>query len=94
MPSEGLLSEYADLLHIRERAARRDRAITGGVFLLFFSLSIVQGLLTGILGRAAYLVILLVTLFGLSFVFAWCRLEMIRGNLALLEEIDRRFGRG
>ncbi len=93
MPLEGPLSEYAGLLRIRNRAARRDRTITGAVFLLFFTLSIAQGLLTGIPGRSAYPAIALLTVFGLSFVLAWARLETIRGNLALLDVMERHAGR-
>lgn len=89
MTPDYALSQHAALLRIRESAARRDRWISGGIFLIFFALSIAQGLLFGTQGRSTYLLIALVTVFGLSFIMTWARLEVIQGDLALLEVLER-----
>jgi hypothetical protein len=77
------LSQYTSLLRIRQTARRRDARITGGVFLMSVLATMALGLLGDLSGRAVYLLMGILIAFGVSFLMAWVRLEIVTSNLEL-----------
>ncbi len=80
-------SNYLFLLKIRRTARLRDTRLLGVVSLLAFLATIGFGLVTGLGGREVYLVVGLDVMFGLAFLMAWTRLEIINASIELLENL-------
>jgi hypothetical protein len=81
-------TNYLTLLKIRHSARKRDAIFTGIVFLLSILGTAMIGLVNGLGSREVYLVVLLNICFGISFVFAWARLEIINANIDLVSNIQ------
>lgn len=83
------LSQYTTLLRIRHKARRRDALVSGGIFLVSAWVTIALGLLSELQGREIYLITGLVSIFGLSFVMTWVRLEIIKNALEFADYLQR-----
>ena len=83
------LAHYSALLQIRRRAGRRDVTIAGGVFLVTVLATASLGLLGGIGGRSAYLVVAIEVALGLGFVTTWVRLAINRALIELVDHLQR-----
>lgn len=81
------LENYLALVTIRQKAARRDTFIAGGVFLVSCITLIAVGMLGRLSGRALYLVIAMVMSFGFTFLAAWVKLEIIKGSIELINNL-------
>ena len=81
------LHNHIALLSIREAARRRDTFIAGAVFALAFASLFALAMLDRLAGRELGLTVVLTTLFGVSFLMAWVRLEVAKGLLELSSEI-------
>ncbi len=82
------INNYSSLLKIRLSAFRRNTMITGGVFLVSVFATLVIGLLTGLSGRSVYLIIAMNLAFGLGFITSWVRLEVIKGSIELIDNLQ------
>ena len=81
------VTNYQDLLTIRRSARRRDATIMGAIFLLSLISTIGIGLVSGLGDREVYLVTAMNVVFGIAFVMAWVRLEIIQGVIDLLNNL-------
>jgi MFS family permease len=88
------LEGYLGLLRIRRVAMHRNTIIAGGVFLVMALAALAFGLLGGINGRSAYLVWAVVMAIGLSFLSAWVRLEIVKAQMELVDNLQRAIGDG
>jgi len=82
------LENYLTLLSIRRAGRRRDTIIAGGIFLLSFISLIALGLLDRLSGRSLYLVSALVVVFGIGYLMAWIKLEIVKGTIELIGNIE------
>jgi hypothetical protein len=82
------LGNYKALLVIRRAARQRDTMITGGIFLVAFISTIVLGMLDKLTGRSLYLVTAMIVCFGLGFLATWVKLEIIKGSIELIDNLD------
>jgi hypothetical protein len=80
-------TNYLNLLKIRQSARKRDATFLGAIFLISILGMAMIGLVTGLGNREVYLVSLLNISFGISFVIALARLEIIKGNIELLNNL-------
>lgn len=83
------IDAYSALLRIRRAARRRDVVVAGGVFLVFILATVALGLLSGMSGRSVYLVSAMLIAFGLAFVTAWVRLEIVRALIEFADTLQR-----
>ena len=81
------LENLLALLTIRQAARRRDAIIIGGVFFVSFIATIALGMLDQLNGRSVYLVTALVVIFGLAYLMAWVRLQIIIGSIELIDTL-------
>ena len=88
MASEQLKNQLI-LLKIRQKAYQRDLIIAGGPFLVSFAATVVAGLTESLNSNALYLLAALITCFGLGFLMAWVRVQVIRGSIETLELLRR-----
>ncbi len=88
MASEQLKNQLV-LLKIRLKAYRRDSIIAGGVFLLSFAATVVSGITENLNDKALYLLSALIICFGMSYIMAWVRLQVIRGSIETVELLQR-----
>lgn len=82
------INNYSSLLKIRLSAFRRNTMITGGVFLVSILATLMIGLLTGLSGRSIYLIVAMNLAFRLGFINSWVRLEVIKGSIELIDNIQ------
>jgi hypothetical protein len=85
MSTNERISNYLDLLKIRQAARERDARILGYICLFAFLATIGFGLVSGLGGREVYLVVGLNVVFGLVFLVAWVRLEIVNAIIELLQ---------
>ncbi len=85
-------TNYMELLKLRQSARRRDVTIMGAIFLFSFISMIGIGLVSGLDGREIYIVAAMNVLFGIVFMMAWIRLEIIKGTIDLLNNLQIRDG--
>lgn len=83
------LSYYAILLQTRQRARRRDTVIAGGILLVALLAVLALALLRDGEGRSLHLIFGITLAIGLGYLHAWVRLQIVRGNLELIEYIQR-----
>ncbi len=83
------VQNYMSILRIRRSANRRDTVITGSLFLISIGLTIAMGLLTGLRGRAVYIVTAIDIGIGTGFLMNWVRWEITKGAIELLDTIAR-----
>ncbi len=88
MTTSDRYTNYLALLKIRHSARKRDATFLGAVFLISILGMTTIGMVTGLGSREVYLVVLANIGFGISFVFAWVRLEIIKANIDLLNNIQ------
>jgi hypothetical protein len=81
-------TNYLTLLKIRRSARKRDATFLGAIFVISILGTAMTGLVTGLGNREVYLVVLLNISFGISFVIAWARFEIIQGNIELLNNLN------
>ena len=89
MPTSDHMEAYSSLLHIRRAARRRDVAVTGGLFLAFVLGTLALGLLGVMSDRSVYLVSAMLIAFGLGFVTAWVRLEIVKALIEFADTLQR-----
>lgn len=85
------LTQYRELLLIRQRARKRDTVLIGGIFTLAVALTLGAGLLGMLAGRAVYLLVGFLIAFGAGFGLAAVRLAQVQGQLELLGYLEREF---
>ncbi|MDX1689169.1 MAG: hypothetical protein R3248_14390 [Candidatus Promineifilaceae bacterium] len=88
------LSHYTTLLQTRQKARRRDALIIGGIFFIALLAALALGLLEELQGRSLYVVLGITLVLGLSYLQVWVRLQVIRGNLELIDFMQRELGAG
>ena len=81
------LENYLSLLSIRRAGSHRNTIISGGIFLISFISMIALGLIDRLTGRSLYLVSALVVVFGLNYLMAWVKLEIVKGTIELIGNI-------
>ena len=81
------LEIYRSLLLIRQKARRRDLFLIGGLFLVSFIATLAIGMLDQ-LGRSVYLITGIVVAFGFSCLFTWVKLEVIKGTIEVIENLQ------
>lgn len=81
-------SNYLALLKIRQATRQRDTRLLGGIWFLAFLATIGFGLVSGLGGREAILVLGLDVVFGLVFLMAWARLEIVNASIEMLENLQ------
>lgn len=82
------LDNYLALLTIRRTAGRRDTSILGGTFAVSFIVMIALGMLNQLSGRSLYLVTALVVIFGLAYLMAWVKFQIIKGSIDLIDNLQ------
>jgi hypothetical protein len=80
-------ANYLSLLKIRQEAYRRNVTITGGIFLVTFLATIMFGMLSQMNGLSIYLIAGFNVAFLMSFLMAWVRLEIVKANIDLLNNL-------
>ncbi len=90
MDNSDRLKSYLDILKVRQKARRRDATIMGVIFFIAFISMIALGLLSGLGSREVYLVAALNVVFGMIFLMAWVRHEIITGIIDLLNNFQIR----
>ena len=81
------LENYLALLEIRRATGRRDTTLIAAVFLVSFIAMIALAMLDRLSGRSLYLVSALVVVFGLAYLTAWVKLQIIKGSIELIENL-------
>ena len=82
------IQNYLSLLEIRRKSRRWNVTILGGFFLISILATLAVGLVTGLGDRSVYLIAGIDIVLGLSFLMAWVRLEIVRGTIDLLNNIQ------
>jgi hypothetical protein len=80
---------YLELLEIRQAAFHRNVIIAGGLFLFSILSTVGFGLLTGWSGRSTYIMGGFDVLLIVNFIMAWSRLEIVKGNIELMNNLQR-----
>ena len=81
---------HLSLLKIRQSAYRRNMILAGGLFLMAILLTVGQGLVTGWDQRGGYLMAGFDVLFTVGFLMAWVRLEIVKGEIELMNNLQVR----
>ena len=89
MVSSDQFAGYLTLLKIRQLAYRRNMWITGALFVMTFILTIGLGLITGWSERSIYIMAVFIILSLIGYLMAWARLEILRGNIELMNNLSR-----
>ena len=82
------IQNYLSLLEIRRKSRRWNVTIMGVIFIASILATLVFGLIKGLNGRSVYLVTGIDVVLGLSFIMAWVRLEIVRGTIDLLNNLQ------
>ena len=90
MVSNEQFASYLTLLKIRQSAYRRNMYIEGGLFLFSLLATLAMGLLTEWNVRSFYMMAIFNVLLMLGFLQAWTRLEILKGNIELLNNLKMR----
>jgi 4-hydroxybenzoate polyprenyltransferase len=78
------LTNYINLLTIRQAAGRRDTTIIGGIFAVLFIATIALGMLNQLNARSLYLVTALIVILGLAYLTAWVKFQIINSSIELI----------
>jgi len=81
------VTNYLTLLKIRRAAFHRNVIITGGIFLVTILATIAFGMLSQLNGLSVYLLAGFNVAFLVSFITAWVRLEIVKSNIDLLNNL-------
>lgn len=79
------LQDYADLLEIRHKAARRNSILSGAIFILTLGAFLTLGMLGRLTALEIYLTAAMLVVFGLAFISALIKLDCV----SALREICR-----
>lgn len=90
MESKEHLGNYLVLLKIRQKAYHRYLIIAGGLFFMAILLTTATLLFTEWNVRSIWLMGIFVVLFTMGFLMAWARLEIIKENIELLNNLQQR----
>jgi len=90
MVSNEQYTSYLTLLEIRQSAYRRNMYIEGGLFLFSLLATLAMGLLTEWNVRSFYLMAVFNLLLMVGFLQAWARLEILKGDIELLNNLMMR----
>jgi hypothetical protein len=90
MENTGHLANYLVLLKIRQKAYHRNLIIAGGLFFMTILLTTATLLFTDWNARSIWLMGIFVVLFTMGFLTAWARLEIIKENIELLNNLQQR----
>ena len=82
------LKNYSALLKIRQAGKRREVIIAAGIFIVTSVSVIAVGLVRGLGGREAYLVVAGIVIFGMNYLISWVRLEIIKGSIELIDTLQ------
>lgn len=83
-------SAYLGLLKIRQSARRRDVRVMGYLSLILFLSTLGVGMVSGFGSREVYLVVGANVVFGIAFVMAWVRLQIITETIELMNHIPNQ----
>jgi hypothetical protein len=81
------LENYLALLEIRRATSRRDTTLIGAVFIISFIAMIALAMLDRLSGRSLVFVSALVVVFGLAYLTAWVKFQIIKGSIELIENL-------
>ena len=81
------IQNYLSILEIRQKSRRWTVTILGGTFIISTLAILAVGLVTGLGDRSVYLTVGVDIVFGLSFLMAWVRLEIVRNSIELLNNL-------
>jgi hypothetical protein len=81
------IQNYLSILEIRQKSRRWTVTILGGTFIISTLAILAVGLVTGLGDRSVYLTVGVDIVFGLSFLMAWVRLEIVRNSIELLSNL-------
>jgi uncharacterized membrane protein YgaE (UPF0421/DUF939 family) len=81
------IQNYLSLLETRRKLIHRNVVLLGGVIFLSILATLADGLVVGLSGRTVYLVTGINIAFGISFLMAWVRLEIVRSSIDLLNNL-------
>jgi len=84
------VTSYLTLLKIRQSAYRRNMYIEGGLFLFSLLATLAMGLLTEWNVRSFYIMAVFNVLLLVGFLQAWARLEILKGNIELIDNLKIR----
>lgn len=84
------LINYLVLLKIRQKAYHRNLIIVGGLFFLAILLTTATLLFTEWNARSIWLMGIFDILFTMGLLMAWVRLEIIKENIELLNNLQQR----
>jgi hypothetical protein len=90
MVSNEQVASYLTLLKIRHSAYRRNMYIEGGLFLFSLLATLAMGLLTEWYVRSFYIMAVFNVLLMVGFLQAWARLEILKGNIELIDNLKIR----
>lgn len=82
--------EILALLKIRRAAYRRNMILAGVLFLIAIFSTLAVGFLAGLSEPSVYLVTALDIVFAATFLMAFIRLEIINGNIELIDNLQIR----
>ncbi len=81
--------QYAILLRIRQKAARRDSIILGVIWGIGLASAFVYNFLSELNSAGVFLAAMLLILLGFGFVLQLARLEMLRHMLEMVDFLQR-----
>ena len=87
MLSAEQVSNYLDLLKIRQAGMQRNTVITGSLFFTGLMLTLADGLF-GPGNRSMYLIAIVDVSLGLAYINSWVRLEITKEKIELLNTLN------
>ena len=82
------IHNYLSLLEIRQKTRQRNVTIIGGVFILSILFTLALGLIGELSGRSVYLIVGIDIAFGVAFLQAWVKLEIVQSSIDLLNNLQ------
>lgn len=82
------IQNYLSILEIRQRSRRWNVIVSGGVFVVILLATLSVGLVSGLGDRSVYMIAGVDIVLGLVFIMAWVRLEIVRGAIDLLNNLQ------
>lgn len=82
------IHNYLSLLEVRQKSRRWNVTFLGGIFFVSILATLALGLVMGLSGRSVYLITGIDIVFGLGFLMAWVRLEIVRNSIDLLNNLQ------
>jgi len=82
------IENYLSILEIRRQSRRWNVIFLGGIFILAILATLALGLAGSLNNRSVYLIAGVDIALGLSFIWAWVRLEIVRSSIELLKNLQ------